>query len=310
MLVLLMTIYARGHREIGAYYDHQPVAMAEATGAGLIWFMGRDHLNPPLSNRDEYALDSNRWREASSQRVLELAQRMGITAADTILELGCGIGGPGRDIAADTRATTVAGISISLNQLKNLRRISHETGSSYDGAIMGDMQRLPFGDGTLNHVYSINAIYHVNDPTAVITEAHRVLAPGGRLGVDDWFITNTTSPEQHAALRHNWSTGANGFHDFDKFAVSMEEAGLRLVDMADYTAEAGEFLTEERFGATYDAQIAGTLRQAFPLLYRYEGYQPAHGDMAVAQLRSDILYMGELYRSGAAVYRQIIGQKG
>lgn len=72
----------RDHRDVGAYYDQEPVAMAEATGAGLIWFMGRDHLSPPLSNADEFALDSSRWREASSRRVVDFAQRIGIAAGD------------------------------------------------------------------------------------------------------------------------------------------------------------------------------------------------------------------------------------
>ncbi len=90
----------RNQLDVGAYYDQEPSAMAESTGAGLIWFMGRDHLSPPLSNADEYALDSSRWREACSRRVVNLAQRMGIRPSDKILELGCGIGGPGRDVVA------------------------------------------------------------------------------------------------------------------------------------------------------------------------------------------------------------------
>ena len=298
----------RNHIDVGAYYDQEPVAMAEATGAGLIWFMGRDHLSPPLSNADEYALDSSRWREASSNRVVELAQRMGIQPGDKVLELGCGIGGPGRDIAAATGAT-VAGLSISIKQLQNLRRISQEVDSPYTGAIMGDMQQVPVRDGSLDHVYSINAIYHVNDPAAVIKESHRTLKPGGRFAVDDWFVTDQTSDNQLDQLRHNWSTGSNGFHNFDQFRQQAEDTGFRVLQIRDFTAEAGAFLTEERFGATYDAQIAPILLEAFPQLYQYEGYEFAHAEMAVAQLRSDILYMGELYRSGDAVYRQIIAEK-
>jgi len=303
-----MSEHEKDHRDVAAYYDQEPVAMAETTGAGLIWFMGRDHLSPALSNADEYALDSSRWREAISNRVIDLARRMGIADGDKALELGCGIGGPGRDITESLHAQVI-GLSISVKQLENLRRISQEVSSPYTAAVMGDMQRLPFADTSIDHVYSINAIYHVNDPRAVIRESARVLRPGGKLGVDDWFITDDTSQEQHEALRYNWSTGSNGFHNFDRFSETIEQEGLRLVDMIDYTTEAGEFLSEERFGVTYDAQIAPTLREAFPQLYQYEGYIPAHADLAIAQLRSNILYMGELYRTGGAVYRQVIAEK-
>src|SRR5687768_5983414 len=94
-----MSEYRKNHQDVGAYYDQELVSKAEATGAGLIWFMGRDHLSPSLSNEDEFALHSERWREAISKRVLDLARRMEIGEDDKVLELGCGIGGPGRDIA-------------------------------------------------------------------------------------------------------------------------------------------------------------------------------------------------------------------
>lgn len=149
----------RDHNDVGAYYDQEPVQMAEATGAGLIWFMGRDHLSPPLSNADENALNSVNWQRASSERVIGLARRMDMQVGHVALELGCGIGGPGRDIAAAIGATVV-GANISINQLRNLRRISDEVGSPYTDIVKADMQQLPFKSASLDHVYSINAIYH------------------------------------------------------------------------------------------------------------------------------------------------------
>jgi cyclopropane fatty-acyl-phospholipid synthase-like methyltransferase len=293
---------------VAAYYDQEPVAKAEATGAGLIWFMGRDHLSPPLSNADEYALNSKRWREASSNRVVDLAQRMGVQPGDWVLDLGCGIGGPGRDITERTGAM-VTGMSISIKQLENLQRISQEVNSPFIDTIMGDMQHIPVQEESFDHIYSINAIYHVNDPAAAISESHRVLKSGGRFAVDDWFVTDKTTDIQHKNLRYNWSTGANGFHNFSQFQQSIKDTGFNVIEVQDFTEEAGKFLTEDRFGSTYDDQIAPTLIEAFPQMYKYDGYEPDHAKIAVAQLRSDILYMGDLYRSGDAVYRQIIAEK-
>ena len=127
---------------------------------------------------------------------------------------------------------------------------------------------------------------------------------GGRFGVDDWFVTDKTSNEQLAKLRNNWSTSANGFHNINAFTDRMRTAGFVVAETVDYTEEAGEFLSEERFGKTYDSQVAPVLLDTFPKLYQYDGYEPAHAQMAVDQLRSDILYMGELYRGGDAVYRK------
>lgn len=298
----------RGHLDVGAYYDQKLVSIAEATGAGLIWFMGRDHLSPPLSNADEYALDSNRWREACSMRVVDLARRMGIKASNLVVELGCGIGGPGRDVVEATGAKVV-GLSVSFSQLQNLRHLSKETGSTYDDVIVGDMQKLPVKEKGVDHIYSINAVYHVNNPMAVISESYRILKKNGCFAIDDWFTTDKTNASQLAQLRHNWSTSSNGFHNFADFKQRMQNVGFKLVEEKDFTEEAAAFLTEERFGATYDNQVAPVLLEAFPQLYQYEGYEPAHAEMAILQLRSDILYMGDLYRSGSAVYRQIIVEK-
>jgi SAM-dependent methyltransferase len=296
----------RGHREVAAYYD-QIVGDAKAAGAGFIWFMGRDHLSPPLSNDDHHALHACNWREASSSRVLSLAHRLGITAGSQALDLGCGIGGPGRDIMRATGAT-VYGICVSLTQLLNLRGLSRKDGVPYHQVVVADMQRLPVASGSIDAVFSVNAVYHVNDPKSVIAESWRVLRPGGRFGVDDWFTTNCTTTAQLDQLRHNWSTGSLGFHNFDDFEATTRDH-FRIVKVVDFTAEAGAFLSEERFGVTYDSQIAPVLLEAFPRLYQYEGYEPGHASMAVADLRDNILYMGTLYRNGGAVYRQIIGEK-
>jgi len=212
-------------------------------------------------------------------------------------------------LLSEATGAAVVGLSISINQLRNLQRMSEQTGSDYTMAAKGDMQRLPFGDEAIDHVYSINAIYHVDDPGAVIDESYRALATGGRLGVDDWFVTNMITDEQLTMLRNNWSTSSNGFHNINTFSRQIEAAGFGLTEVTDLTEEAGEFLSEERFGTTYDTQVSPVLLDAFPRLYQYEGYEQSHAQMAVDQLRSDILYMGELYRSGAAVYRQIIAEK-
>lgn len=298
----------RNHTNVGEYYDQEAVEIAEATGAGLIWFMGQDHLSPPLSNEDRFAMDSRNWRQASSNRVLDLATRMGMQEGQIAVDLGCGIGGPGRDIVKATGVTAL-GLSISFNQLRNLRRLSSETDSTFSHVTKADMQCLPIADSAVDHVYSINAMYHVDSIAAVTQEAYRVLKPGGRFGVDDWFTTADTTPQQTAMLRHNWSTSANGFHNIDGFMDLLSNVGFRSNTVIDYTEDAGAFLSEERFGKTYDSQIAPALLDAFPKLYQYDGYEPEHADLAVGQLRSDILYMGELYRQGTAVYHQVIATK-
>jgi ubiquinone/menaquinone biosynthesis C-methylase UbiE len=280
--------------DVAEHYDHE-VELADAAGAGLIWFLGGDQLSPPLDNADEFALDFTRWRDAVALRVARLAEQMGIQAGGRVLDLGCGIGGPAREIERRT-GCEVHGVTLSAKQAVRVPR-----------ARLGDMQALDEPDASFDHVYSVNAIYHAGDFQAVIAEAARVLRRGGRFGVDDWFTTARTDPVTHARLRHAWSTEDRGFHDVDRFVDSMREHGLRILESVDYTAEAGAFLSEARFGSIYDAQAAPVLLRGFRQLW--PDYEPRHAIEAVQDLRRDVLFMGELYRDGRAAYRQIVAEK-
>lgn len=73
------------------------------------------------------------------------------------------------------------------------RRISPRTvcldfvrGSGTD--VVGDVQRLPFRDGSLDLVYATGLFEHVLDERAVIAEMRRVLKPGGIAHVEVPFL--------------------------------------------------------------------------------------------------------------------------
>jgi len=45
--------------------------------------------------------------------------------------------------------------------------------------VNADAQRLPFSDASFDALYSVNLLEHVSSPEWVVSEAHRVLEPGG-----------------------------------------------------------------------------------------------------------------------------------
>jgi ubiquinone/menaquinone biosynthesis C-methylase UbiE len=299
-------------QEVSIYYD-QPVAREIGqTGAGLIWFLAKDHLSPSYSNEDCIALDSSRWREGASERVLNLAELQGIMWGDRVLDIGTGIGGPGRDVAKFMGAD-MFGLNLSFNQLRTLLGITSIAnqceGSNYCKVVNGDVQAIPFRSSFFDHALSVNMFYHVPYPKTAIAEISRVLNINGTFGLDDWFVTDSTTQETMTDLRHTWSTPAAGFHNYEEMKSVMESNGLHVENEIDYTAEATKFLTEERFGATFDSQLKDCLISLFPHLYQYDGYKEEHAVLAVNQLRSAIMGMGDLYRDGQAVYRQIVARK-
>jgi SAM-dependent methyltransferase len=184
------------------------------------------------------------------------------------------------------------GVNLSGVQLHSLRALSARTGVAYGRVVHADMRHLPFRGRSFDAVMSIEALYHVPEPESVLVEVERVLVLGGRWGLDDWFLTSATREATAGRLRHNWSTPSRGFHVFDDMVRVTIRAGLVVEEIVDHTVRAGQFFTEERFGAIFDRQIAPLLVRVFPLLYHYDGYRPQHAYQAVSQLRADILLMG------------------
>lgn len=298
--------------EVGRYYDQQISSEIGKTGAGLIWILGRDHLSPSYINDDQYALNASNWREGASRRVLDLISRQRISQGDRVLDIGTGIGGPGRDVVQATGAS-VYGVNISLNQLKTLRELSavakSTDGIHYQDVINGDTQYLPIIDSAFDHVFSINMFYHIPNVDLAISDISRVLRAGGTFGLDDWFLTENTTDDTAKRLRHEWSTPTSGFHKIQIIRDLMRSHNLEIFKEVDFTREAGEFLTEERFGKTFDTQVRPQIIESFPKLYQYDGYVPEHAEMAATQLRDAIMLMGQYYRDGQAVYKQIIARK-
>jgi SAM-dependent methyltransferase len=94
---------------------------------------------------------------------------------DLVVDLGCG---SGRALLwnRDWRAQTV-GIDIS-------PFFAHESRQQVD-LLLGDLRRLPFADGTFTKGYSLDVLEHLSPEAlrGMLTEAARVIAPGGALFV-------------------------------------------------------------------------------------------------------------------------------
>jgi SAM-dependent methyltransferase len=90
--------------------------------------------------------------------------------------------GPGYVAAvAASRGAGVVGIDVAEPMLELARRRVPE--AEFRRA---DAQELPFGDASFDAVVANFLILHVATPERVAAEAHRVLAPGGRVALTTW----------------------------------------------------------------------------------------------------------------------------
>ncbi|MBS1848259.1 MAG: class I SAM-dependent methyltransferase, partial [Actinobacteria bacterium] len=102
-----------------------------------------------------------------------------LPARSRLLDLGCGAG-----LAmsmAEERGLIVSGFDASGPMIDVAR-------SRVPGADIrqGDLEALPYDDGTFACVTSFNAVQFAADPVAALGEARRVTTPGGKVAIVTW----------------------------------------------------------------------------------------------------------------------------
>ena len=143
-------------------------------------------LGPPdqlLTPRDLAALDQFHTRGLAA--TAELAGLAGITAGMSVLDVGSGVGGPARFLAA-TCGCEVAGIDLSEPFVEAARYLTERTGQGGQVSfqIAGALE-LPFADGRFDAVLLQHVAMNIGDRARLYRKLRRVLKPGGRFATYD-----------------------------------------------------------------------------------------------------------------------------
>jgi len=177
---------------------------------------------------------------AEVARILDGADLTGAT----ILDVGCGIGGPGAALVVNHGAARVVGIEVQTDLLDLARARAQAAGlcGSLSYAVIAADGSIPFEDDTFDAVFSKDAIIHVADKQALYEELLRVLKPGGRLFVGDWLRGG--GQELDGPVHAFIEAAGHAFFmiTLDDLARLVQAAGFSDIEMQDrrdwYAAEA------------------------------------------------------------------------
>lgn len=128
---------------------------------------------------------------ASGPDLAVLVEVAGLTGVERVLDLGCGAGHTAMALAPG--AAEVVAVDVTPEMLAVAAALARERRLANVVFQRADVLELPFEDGTFDLVTSRYSAHHYVDPARALSEAARVLRPGGRV-----LLVDSVAPEDRA----------------------------------------------------------------------------------------------------------------
>ncbi|HUC18802.1 MAG TPA: methyltransferase domain-containing protein [Acetobacteraceae bacterium] len=172
--------------DVRAHY--RAIGLTERLKTALAILGPEDRL---LTPQQLAALDQFHTRGLAA--TAELAKLAGITADMSVLDVGSGVGGPARFLAA-SHGCRVTGVDLSEPFVDAARYLTERTGQSGQVSFeTGSALALPFGDGSFDVVLLQHVAMNISERAQLYREIRRVLKRGGRFATFD-VVLNEGEP--------------------------------------------------------------------------------------------------------------------
>jgi cyclopropane fatty-acyl-phospholipid synthase-like methyltransferase len=144
----------------------------------------------------------------------QLADAIGAQRGNFVLDVGCGIGGPGAWLTRE-RGAAVLGIDVMEAPVRGLRRLFPQVGS-----LVATTRSLPFRDSAFDAALAMGVIETITHKSEALTELARVLAPNARLAA--YTFVSASGGIEDAPM-------ADRFEPLQDVVDEFERGGFRIV---------------------------------------------------------------------------------
>ncbi|MFL6022927.1 MAG: class I SAM-dependent methyltransferase [Marmoricola sp.] len=212
------------HDDLAAYFDQWYADMGVASAADAIQ---QRHLGLPPELLSTSLLS---W-----DAVGEVEQILALPAGGTLVDLACGRGGYGLELAARAGARVI-GIDFAPTALDAARSLAAARSVPADFRV-GDLVATGLPDAVADGVIVVDAIQFPTDPPAAYREIRRILVPGCRVVLTGWEAVARADERVPERIRNTDLAGGLAEAGFAEVAV-VERTDWREVERAMWTEAA------------------------------------------------------------------------
>ena len=213
-------------RTVRDYYDLCTEFMVLGWGESL-------HFAPLSPGED---LEDSKIRH---QRLL--MSRLELRPDLTVVDIGCGIGGPMRRVAREA-GVRVVGINASEVQCHRARRLNAAAGLADRTECLqcSFMDMSTIADQTFDRGYAIESTCHAPDKAGAFAEIHRILKPGALFWGQEMCLTDRYDPDddRHRAIKRELMRGIAlpEIATFGEVRQALLTAGFEVLEGEDLAA--------------------------------------------------------------------------
>jgi ubiquinone/menaquinone biosynthesis C-methylase UbiE len=199
----------------------------------------RGHLND-LAPDELFPHDQDHYGGLDANDAL--AERADIGKGTRIVDFCAGLGGPSRYFAHRYGAD-VTGIELTPARVKGAEELTRRVGLQDSVRVIeGNVMQVPLPESSVDVVISQEALLHVPDKERALSEAYRILKPGGRIVFTDWVAHRPLSDSDKKLMWQGMAVA--DLCNLDRYAELLERVGFEVISVDDLTGEWADILKQ------------------------------------------------------------------